>query len=44
MTPPPGNPPRQAFGPVWTTLYGLMGYASHMTAKAFDAAVTPTGT
>ncbi|KAK8858790.1 hypothetical protein IAR55_003020 [Kwoniella newhampshirensis] len=44
LTPPPGNPPREAFGPVWTILYGLMGYASHLTVRAFDAAVTPGGT
>ena len=41
MTPPPGNPPREAFGPVWTILYGLMGWASHKACVAFDAAVTP---
>lgn len=44
MQAPPGNPPRQAFGPVWTILYGLMGYASHMTVKAMDSAATPGGT
>ncbi|KAF8472544.1 TspO/MBR family-domain-containing protein [Kalaharituber pfeilii] len=26
---PPLHPPAWAFGPVWTTLYGIMGYASH---------------
>ncbi|KAK4465658.1 putative translocator protein [Cladorrhinum samala] len=26
---PPLRPPPQAFGPVWTILYGLMGYAAH---------------
>jgi hypothetical protein len=25
-------------------LYGLMGYASHMTVKAMDSAATPGGT
>jgi len=26
---PPYRPPPQYFGPVWTVLYGLMGYAAH---------------
>ena len=29
MEQPPLKPPAWVFGPVWTTLYGLMGYASH---------------
>ncbi|ORX37193.1 TspO/MBR-related protein [Kockovaella imperatae] len=44
MRAPAGNPPRQAFGPVWTVLYGLMGYASHLAVKSLDAAVTPNAT
>lgn len=26
---PPLRPPPQVFGPVWTVLYGLMGYAAY---------------
>ncbi|KAI1487768.1 TspO/MBR family-domain-containing protein [Biscogniauxia mediterranea] len=29
MKQPPLRPPPQVFGPVWTALYGLMGYAAH---------------
>ncbi|KAH9991850.1 TspO/MBR-related protein [Xylariaceae sp. FL0662B] len=31
---PPLRPPPQVFGPVWTTLYGLAGYAAHRAAAA----------
>ena len=26
---PPYRPPPQVFGPVWTTLYALMGYSAY---------------
>lgn len=29
MKQPPLRPPAKVFGPVWTVLYGLMGYAAH---------------
>ncbi|KAL7628876.1 hypothetical protein AAE478_000391 [Parahypoxylon ruwenzoriense] len=31
---PPLRPPARAFGPVWTLLYGLMGYAAHRAVTA----------
>ncbi|KAI7296983.1 hypothetical protein KC352_g15 [Hortaea werneckii] len=33
---PPLRPPPQVFGPVWTLLYGLMGYAAY---RAWNAGV-----
>ncbi|KAJ1331238.1 tryptophan-rich sensory protein [Microdochium nivale] len=35
MRQPPLRPPAAVFGPVWTVLYGLMGYAAH---RAYTAA------
>ncbi|KAK8049023.1 hypothetical protein PG994_010753 [Apiospora phragmitis] len=37
-TRPPAAPPPQVFGPAWTTLYGLMGYAAH---RAITAGLNP---
>ncbi|KAI1846752.1 hypothetical protein JX265_008944 [Neoarthrinium moseri] len=34
MKQPPLRPPPQVFGPVWTLLYGLMGYAAHRAVTA----------
>ncbi|KAJ6598992.1 TspO/MBR-related protein [Mycena vulgaris] len=38
---PPGRPPRQVFPIVWPILYISMGYASHLTIKALDSALSP---
>jgi len=38
MKQPPLRPPPQVFGPVWTVLYGLMGYAAH---RAITAGLDP---
>lgn len=41
---PPGSPPAWVFGPAWTLLYGLMGYAAyrahHIGASPFNAPST----
>jgi len=34
---PPYRPPPQVFGPVWTVLYGLMGYAAY---RAWNTGIT----
>jgi translocator protein len=34
MKQPPLRPPPYVFGPVWTLLYGLMGYAAHRAVTA----------
>ncbi|KAI0136481.1 TspO/MBR-related protein [Xylariales sp. AK1849] len=38
MKQPPLRPPPEVFGPVWTVLYGLMGYAAH---RAITAGLNP---
>jgi len=35
---PPFRPPPQVFGPVWTCLYGLMGYAAY---RAYNTGLSP---
>ncbi|TPX16660.1 uncharacterized protein E0L32_003601 [Thyridium curvatum] len=35
---PPLRPPPEVFGPVWTVLYGLMGYAAY---RAVNAGMSP---
>ncbi|KAL2184142.1 hypothetical protein L209DRAFT_484489 [Thermothelomyces heterothallicus CBS 203.75] len=43
---PPLRPPAAVFPPVWTTLYGLMGYAAHrafsLGTSPFNSPVRPT--
>jgi benzodiazapine receptor len=44
MVSPPFSAPSAVFPAAWTVLYAAMGYASHINAMAFDAAVTPAQT
>jgi len=36
---PPYRPPHYVFGPVWTVLYGLMGYSAY---RAYSVGLAPT--
>lgn len=38
---PPYRPPPAVFGPVWTTLYGLMGYAAYRAWTTGTASLNP---
>ena len=38
---PPYNPPPQVFGPMWTVLYGLMGFAAHRAWMTGNKAANP---
>ncbi|KAL8992535.1 MAG: hypothetical protein Q9169_007022 [Polycauliona sp. 2 TL-2023] len=39
---PPYKPPPQVFGPAWTALYVLMGYAAHRSWATGTASLNPT--
>lgn len=38
---PPLRPPPYVFGPVWTLLYGLMGYAGYRAWTAGAGSINP---
>ena len=38
---PPLRPPPQVFGPVWTALYGLMGFAAYRAWTTGMASLNP---
>lgn len=38
---PPYRPPPQVFGPMWTTLYGLMGYSAYRAWTTGMASLNP---
>ncbi len=38
---PPYRPPPQVFGPVWTTLYGLMGYSAYRAWTTGTSSMNP---
>ncbi|KAI1779785.1 TspO/MBR-related protein [Hypoxylon cercidicola] len=42
MKQPPLRPPPQVFGPVWTLLYGLMGYAAHRAVTKYPSPLAST--
>ncbi|PQK11052.1 hypothetical protein BB8028_0002g13700 [Beauveria bassiana] len=44
MKQPPLHPPPYVFGPVWTVLYGVMGYAAHRVASAGLSALASPAT
>ncbi|KAL8839992.1 MAG: hypothetical protein Q9170_001534 [Blastenia crenularia] len=39
---PPYRPPPQVFGPVWTTLYALMGYSAYRAWTTGTASLNPS--
>ncbi|KAI9872745.1 MAG: hypothetical protein M1830_001235, partial [Pleopsidium flavum] len=39
---PPYRPPPQVFGPMWTILYGLMGYAAYRAWSTGMSSLSPT--